>query len=168
MQFNRHNRGMESGSSGGQQYPHEEHEANQNEESLKYQEVVSEDEQAVDLEGISNRDLEEKIRQMKLQIRSMQGTEEDLPIQEEVLNLPDPKNQLDDSSSDFDDGRNLHKLEGEVEMENFVPETSNQTMVEQFEESSQTNPMHGHVLRDRTAQQLSMSLPGGEDLSSVN
>lgn len=66
MQFNRHNRGLESGSSGGQHYGHEEQEANQNEESVKYQEVVSDDEQAVDLEGISNRDLEEKIRLMKL------------------------------------------------------------------------------------------------------
>ena len=78
---------------------------------MKYQE--SEDSEAVNLDKISNRDLEEKIRLMKLQIRGIQGGSDDFPAQsEDVIPTVKMNNQAEaaEESSDFDDGRDLQKL----------------------------------------------------------
>ena len=59
---------------------------------------------------ISNRDLEEKIRLMKLQIRGIQGDSDHFPAQSEdattSVRLNDRAEDAEESS-DFDDGRDL-------------------------------------------------------------
>ncbi len=74
-----HHLNLESGSSGGQVYTHENASVTIDEvaDSIKFEDdrhlgqanIV--DQEAVDLDNITNRELEARIREMKLQIRNM-------------------------------------------------------------------------------------------------
>ena len=73
---------------------------------------MSEEDEAINLDKISNSELEEKIRLMKLQIRGIQQIDSFTVHQEESALDHKDEEVLDDDdeSSDFDDGRNLQKL----------------------------------------------------------